>query len=456
MDGFLRAFVFAAAAGIVLASMPGYAQTAPVKAGVAAAVRGKVERAAFTPGAPASGAPVGIAVASGDVIYLGDRIATGPSAGLQIMLVDETVFTIGPNSAMAIDRFVYDPQTGTGQVAARVVQGAFRFVSGKIAKNDPKDMTVALPQGSIGVRGTAVQGVVEGERATVMLLGPGVTNNAGERPGRIVVTGNAGGEVLITRPGFATSLTFTTPPTEPVRLDAPQAVRLSSAVAPRANGASADDGASGNPDSQASAPQGQAAQGTAQAGGVVRQSGQGMAGALGPLGGTSQVAQLQQGAQQTVARAAQDAQTSLSEQTTWEQMRSIHSGTATYSFPQTNLVAIQGTGSGHYTLTMTVDFSARTATASYSGSYTVGQLNGAINAGNNPVKDYSTSTGFVTSNDSSGHSLPGGATMKTFYTMKNDVTNRVVAKTLENRVEISDVGGNNVIATQGGKISASR
>jgi hypothetical protein len=318
-------------------------------------------------------------------------------------------------------------------------------------------MTVGLPQGSIGVRGTAVQGVVEGERATVMLLGPGITNNAGERPGRIVVTGNAGGEVLITRPGFATSLTFTTPPTDPIRLEAPQAGRLSNAVAPRAAatpGPAENGGASGTPGEPSA--KGPAAQGTAQAGGVVRQSGQGTAGALGPLGGTAQSAQQQSGAQQIAARAAQDAQISLSETTTWEQMRTIQSGTATYSFPATNLVAIKGTGSGSYTLTMTVDFSARTATASYTGNYVVGQLNGTVNAGSNPTKHYANLSGFVTSNDPAGHSLPGGGTMKTFYTMKNDVTNRIIAKTLENRVEISDVGANNVIATEGGKIAASR
>ena len=177
-------------------------QGAAVKAGVAAAVRGKVERAAV-PANP--GGPIGV-VSSGDAIYLGDRITTGPSAGLQIMLMDETVFTIGPNASMAIDEFVYDPSTGAGKVAARVVQGAFRFVSGKVAKHDPRDMMVRLPQGSIGIRGTAVQGVVEGERATVVLLGPGAENNAGERVGRIVVS-NAQGEVLISRPGFMTTLT---------------------------------------------------------------------------------------------------------------------------------------------------------------------------------------------------------------------------------------------------------
>ena len=132
------------------------AQVAAIKAGIAGAVRGKVERVS---------ANVVGAIKSGEPVYLRDVIRTGSDAGLQIVLLDQTVFTIGPNAAMAIDEFVFDPQVGAGKVTARVVQGAFRFVSGQIAKNEPKDMLISLPQGTIGVRGTAGEGVVDGPSA---------------------------------------------------------------------------------------------------------------------------------------------------------------------------------------------------------------------------------------------------------------------------------------------------
>ena len=430
---------------------------APIKAGVAAAVRGKVERAAASTNpsfglAPASGPAIGVAVSSGDVIYLGDRISTGPHAGLQIMLVDETVFTIGPNAAMAVDEFAFDPATNNGKLTARIMQGAFRFVSGRIAKHDPKDMTVNLPQGSIGVRGTAVQGVVEGERATVMLLGPGLSNNAGERPGRIVVSGAGGGEVLITRPGFATTFSAAVPPSEPARLEAPQAARISNSLAP--SHSAATDGASGSANAAAPGPaqQSPSAPGT----NVVRQSGQGAAGALGPLGGTVQAALLGQATAQSTVKAAQDTGVSIGERSTWEQVRTIQSGTATFNFGTVNLVPIAGTGSGSYTLTVTMDFGARTASSVYTGNYTVGALTGTINAGNNPTKNYAQDSGFAQSTSSGGHALPGGATMKEFFKLTNDVTSRTIAKTLENRIEISDATSANVIATQGGKVLASR
>ena len=150
------------------------------RAGVAAAVRGDVKLAAV-PGVR----EVGKDVASGDPIFLGDQVTTGSEGRLQIMLADETVFTIGPNAAMVIDNFVYDPSTNAGKVTASVLKGTFRFVTGKVAKREPSDMEVKLPVGSIGVRGTSVAGETDGTRATVVLLGPGPDTNTGERVGQI-------------------------------------------------------------------------------------------------------------------------------------------------------------------------------------------------------------------------------------------------------------------------------
>ena len=101
------------------------------------------------------------------------------------------------------------------------LEGAFRFVSGRIAKNNPSDMNVKLPVATIGIRGTAVAGeVTEGTpdsppSAEVILLGPGANNNADERAGRIIV-GNAGSSVEISRAGFGTTVSgVQAPPTVP-------------------------------------------------------------------------------------------------------------------------------------------------------------------------------------------------------------------------------------------------
>jgi hypothetical protein len=431
----------------MFAAAPGaLAQGAAVKAGVAAAVRGKVERAALAPAPSTQGAAIGL-VSSGDVIFLGDKITTGPEAGLQIMLMDETVFTIGPNAAMTIDEFVYDPSTGAGKVTARVVQGAFRFVSGKVAKHDPKDMTVRLPQGSIGIRGTAVQGVVEGERATVVLLGPGAENNAGERVGRIVVS-NAQGEVLITRPGFMTTFTALTPPSEPARLDTKDAARLGAAMQPP-TAAPKDDGASGAPAENGP--------GAANAGGVVRQSGQGRAAGLRPVGQTAQTNQFIQNNVKAAEQAAQDSTAALSEFTGFDQLRSIHGGTGRFQFASANLVPVVGTGSGHYTMRLDFDFGARKVELTMTGMYTVGALSGTVEPfGGAHVKNYSGDAGALVNKTTDPILLNGGANMVATFTMRNDVNGRTLAQVLEQRVEIYDTGRNNVIATEGGSKSATR
>ncbi|MBL8706590.1 MAG: FecR domain-containing protein, partial [Rhodospirillales bacterium] len=172
------------------------------QAGVAAAVRGRVE-VAMTAGA------VGREVKSGEAIYLGNAVKSGPDSGMQILLLDQTTFTIGPNSEITIDQFVFDPASGSGKVAASVAKGVFRFVTGKVAQQNPSDMTIRLPTGNIGIRGTIAVGSVEPStngqplKQEVVLLGPGSGREGSSRIGAIVLTGGAGSTgVTINQPGF--------------------------------------------------------------------------------------------------------------------------------------------------------------------------------------------------------------------------------------------------------------
>ncbi len=203
-----------------------YAQGTAARAGIAAAVRGDVVLVAAAPLQTVRA--VGENVQSGDPVFLGDVIETGPNSGLQIMLMDETIFTIGPDAALVIDEFVYDPETSAGKVTASVLKGAFRFVSGRVAKEEPRNMNVKTPVGTIGIRGTSAAGrVIPADpadpgsevSADIVLLGPGVDNNANERAGRIIVS-NADTSVEISRSGYGTNIAgIDAPPTVPVRFE---------------------------------------------------------------------------------------------------------------------------------------------------------------------------------------------------------------------------------------------
>lgn len=146
------------------------AQTSRPISGVVAASSGSIT-VSYT---DETGQQIGRTAGIGDPIYLNDEIKTGPDTSLQILLKDQTVFSLGPNGSIVFDEFIYDP---SGNVApsfsATVTKGTFKFISGKIASAKPEAMKVNLPNATASIRGTAVAGRVkeEGDSEIVLLTG---------------------------------------------------------------------------------------------------------------------------------------------------------------------------------------------------------------------------------------------------------------------------------------------
>jgi len=105
---------------------------------------------------------------SGKPLFLNAHVVTGPTGHAQFLLLDETVFKLGPNSDMVLDEFVYDPDTSAGTIAATLIKGVFRFVTGKVGHQNPQKMTERLPSGSLGHRGTEY-GIEIGDDGAVRL-----------------------------------------------------------------------------------------------------------------------------------------------------------------------------------------------------------------------------------------------------------------------------------------------
>ena len=210
------------AVGLALGALPA---TAADQAGVSAAVRGEV--ALNRPQAA-----VGRQVVSGEAILLQDAIRSGPRSGMQILLLDETVFTIGPDSEMVVDEFVYDPQTSAGRVSAEVSKGVFRFVTGRVAHENPSNMNVRLPSGTLGVRGTIVAGRVDpaNQSSLLVLLGEGHDNDTGS-PASAFEACNAGVCKQVRRPGYGLQIDGPdAPPSDPFQVPLPEIDRLTQAV----------------------------------------------------------------------------------------------------------------------------------------------------------------------------------------------------------------------------------
>ncbi|HEX7272441.1 MAG TPA: FecR domain-containing protein [Casimicrobiaceae bacterium] len=83
-----------------------------------------------------------------------DIIKTGADGSVGITMDDESLLSVGPNSVLSLDRFVFDSKTNAGRFDAALNRGTLAVISGKIAKQTPDAMTVRTPTAVLGVRGT--------------------------------------------------------------------------------------------------------------------------------------------------------------------------------------------------------------------------------------------------------------------------------------------------------------
>ncbi|MBD1549340.1 FecR domain-containing protein [Roseibium aggregatum] len=141
----------------------------------------------WVPVTPASAVEVGVAAAVnkaafgtppggnrrtkvlGDNVIYNERIETNPGGLVQVLLRDGSTFTVGANSDLVIDEFVYDPNAGTGKLVASFSKGVARFVGGKLSKNRG-GVTVKTPVGTIGIRGGIANLNLSGNNQSFSLL----------------------------------------------------------------------------------------------------------------------------------------------------------------------------------------------------------------------------------------------------------------------------------------------
>jgi len=133
-----------------------------------------------------------------------DVISTGPDSKVYIQLIDNTEFTLSENAQFTIEEYNFNTKDSSKSYATySVLEGAFLYVSGLVAKRSNPDVKVNIPQGSIGIRGTKFWGgTVNGEYGVIV----------GE--GKIVVKNKAGSATL-TRGQGTTLKNRITPPGAP-------------------------------------------------------------------------------------------------------------------------------------------------------------------------------------------------------------------------------------------------
>lgn len=125
---------------LMLVAEPAWAEIGRIKraVGVASVQRGK-QKLPATPGL---------------VVEEGDVLVTGKDGRISLTFTDNTRFSAGPSSRIAVSEYKFDRTAQIGSFVTSVDRGSLAVVSGQIAKSGKDAMKVRTPTSLLGVRGT--------------------------------------------------------------------------------------------------------------------------------------------------------------------------------------------------------------------------------------------------------------------------------------------------------------
>src|SRR6266581_6056070 len=200
---------------LVLVAAVAQAQTPSV--GRASRITGDQLSSAQAPGAPVR------KLAEGDPVLAGERIRTGAATVLEIEFTDKSRFTLGPNTEFEVEKYFQAAGGVSGEETfhSRILKGAFRYVTGLIARNKRQNVRISVAVATIGIRGTHFEGEVTERQekggktvdasAKVALLEPEGSD------GNAIVVENKFGSVVIDKAGFGTEIPDEKSPPSPVK-----------------------------------------------------------------------------------------------------------------------------------------------------------------------------------------------------------------------------------------------
>jgi len=77
----------------------------------------------------ASGSVAGT-LSAGSGVHANETVRTGSSGRAGLQFHDQSNLSVGPSSQVRLDKFVYDPNKGTGSTVIEATRGTFRFTTG--------------------------------------------------------------------------------------------------------------------------------------------------------------------------------------------------------------------------------------------------------------------------------------------------------------------------------------
>ena len=99
-----------------------------------------------------------------------ETISSSSKGRGQILFADQSTLTIGPNTTIILDQFIFDPTSNNNNFGMQLARGTLRFIGGAVSDQVPA--TVETPTATIGIRGsTAFVNYLNGETTAIFVAG---------------------------------------------------------------------------------------------------------------------------------------------------------------------------------------------------------------------------------------------------------------------------------------------
>jgi hypothetical protein len=103
-----------------------------------------------------------IPVQPGLKIWMNDTLRTGGDGSIGVVFQDETLLSLGPESVLSIEEYIFAPKQGKFSIVLKMFKGTAVYLSGLISKLSPDSARFETPSASVGIRGTKFAVKVEG------------------------------------------------------------------------------------------------------------------------------------------------------------------------------------------------------------------------------------------------------------------------------------------------------
>ena len=137
-------------------------------------------------------------------LYKKDVVVTKAKSSVELQLIDGSLVNLGELAKVSVVDLAYDPIKKDGYIDIKIVKGAFRLISGSIAKLGPDLMQLKIPSATIGIRGTSLVGKIDkvGKKSFVILV-----PDPDGRVGKLVVQ-NTVGIVVLRKPSEGVTMIY--------------------------------------------------------------------------------------------------------------------------------------------------------------------------------------------------------------------------------------------------------